>query len=173
VAGKELDTERDGAEAKFDGGVVENIRGDEVFDLGFLLGIDVLAEEFEIFGVNPGGNVAMGDNDRAFLGEDSVSGNVIKMVVGIDNEFDGEFGEHANFAEQGLSSGRVIEGVDDGDAVVADDEASVGTGFAPGVVDGGVDAVADGFESEGEGGVLRRRRSLRVERRDGAREEER
>src|SRR5258706_5757047 len=95
----------------------------------------------------------MSNDHRTFLGEDRVSGDVIEMVVGVDDKFDGEFGDDANFAEQGLCGGRVIEGVDDCDAVVADDEACVSAGFTFGVINGGVHTVAEIFQSEGKSGV--------------------
>ena|SRR5579863_3310336 len=115
----------------------------------------------------------MSDDHRAFLGEDGVSGDVIEMVVSVDDELDGELSDDANFAKQGLRGGRVVEGVDDRDAVVTDDEAGIGAGFALGIVDGGVNAVAEIFQSEGERGIRGRRWSLRLERGDGAAEEER
>lgn len=91
----------------------------------------------------------MRDDDRAFLGEDSISRDVIEVVVGVDDELDGKLGEHTDFAEQSLRGGLVFKGIDYGDTVVADDEAGVGAGLALGVVNGGVDPVAERFEDEG------------------------
>ncbi len=127
-----------------------------------MLGGNVLAEEFKIFSVNPGGDIAMSNDDRAFLGEDAISRNVIEMIVSVDHELDRELGHHADFAEESFRCGLVFKGVDDGDSVIADNEASVGAGFAFGVVNGSVNAVAERFEREGKGGVgLGSRRHLR------------
>ena len=60
----------------------------------------------------------------------------------VDHEFHGQFGELLNFREQLLGGFGVLEGVDDGDAVIADDEAGVRTGGAFWLVDGGIDVVA-------------------------------
>jgi hypothetical protein len=68
----------------------------------------------------------MRDDDRAFLGEDGISRDVIEMVVGVDNELDGKFRDHANFAEQGVRGWLVFECINYGDAAIADNEASVG-----------------------------------------------
>jgi hypothetical protein len=74
---------------------------------------------------------------------------VVEVVVGVDNELDGKFRDHAYFAEQGLSGGLVFERIDYGDTIVADDEASVRARLTFGVVDGGVNAVAERPEGKG------------------------
>jgi hypothetical protein len=112
--------------------------------------------------VDPRRNVAVSDDNRALLGEDGIPRDVVEVVVSVDDELDGQFGDHANFAEEGLSGGLVFECIDYCDAIVADDEASVGAGLTFGIVDGGVNAVAERLEGEGKGGVgLGRRRRLR------------
>ena len=92
--------------------------------------------------MNPGGDVAVSDDDCALFGERRVAGDVIEMVVGVDDEFDGQLGDDANLAEESLGGGLIFKGVDDGDAVIADHEARVGTGLAFGIVDGSVNSVA-------------------------------
>src|SRR5262249_11971116 len=79
---------------------VEHVRSGQSFYLGFLLGFDVFAEELEILGVDPGGHVAMGDDGGALFGENGVPCDVIEVIVGIHDELDGQFGEHADFAKQ-------------------------------------------------------------------------
>src|SRR5262249_52514894 len=72
MAGKIFDANGRGSDTKFDRGIVENVRYSESFDFGFLLGCDVFAEELQILGVDPGGYVAMSDDDRTFFGENRV-----------------------------------------------------------------------------------------------------
>src|ERR1043166_2976356 len=169
VAGEKLDVKNDGAQAKLGFGIVESSRRGEIFDHGFLFWSDGFAEEFKIFRVNPGRHVAMRDDDGALFGEDGVSGDMIKMVVGVDDELDWQFTQHANFAEQSFCGGLVLESVDDGDTVFADNEASVGARFAFGVIDGGINAVPERFESEGKGSIRFGRK--RVSNRGGRSEE--
>src|SRR5690349_21807493 len=101
--------------------------------------------------MNPGSDVAMGNNGGTFFGEHCVPGHMVKVIVSIHDEFDGELGEHANFAEKSLCGRRVFESVHYDDSVVTDDEAGVGAGLALGVVDGGVDVVSDRLQGKGEG----------------------
>jgi hypothetical protein len=116
----------------------------------------------------------MSNDNCAFFGKDGISRDVVEMVVGVDNEFDGKFRDHANFAEQGVRGRLVLECINYGDAIIADDEASVGAGFTFGVVNGGVDAVAERLEGEGQCGVgLGRRRRLRQYSRNAASKKER
>jgi hypothetical protein len=58
--------------------------------------------------------------------EHAIPGHVIDVVVRVVYEFDGQGGELADFAEELLCGFGIFEGVDDGYAVVADDEAGVG-----------------------------------------------
>jgi len=153
MPGKILDVENDGAQSQLGFRIIELRRSNEIFDLGFLFRSDVLAEKFQIFSVDPGRDVTVSDNDCAFLGEHGISGDMIEMVVGVDDELDGELGDHADFAEEGVGSGLVFKRIDYGDAVIAHDKSRVRAGFAFGVVNGGVDAVAKRLEYEGQGGV--------------------
>ena len=68
----------------------------------------------------------MSNDNCAFFGEDGISRDVVEMVVGVDNEFNGKFGDHANFAEQGLRGWLVFECINYGDAVVTYHKAGVG-----------------------------------------------
>jgi len=149
VAGKILDVKNHGSQAELGFGIIEHRWRSQVFDLGFLFRGNVFAEEFKIFSVNPGRDIAMSSDDCAFFGEDGISSDVVVMVVGVDNELDGKFRDHAYLAEQGLSGGFVFERIDYRDAIVADDEASVRARLTFGVVDGGINAVAERPEGEG------------------------
>ena len=84
---------------------------------------------------------------------------MIEMVVRVHDESNGKLRDHANLAEQGLGSGSVFESIDYSDAVVADHEASVGAGFPFGVVNGGIDTVAERLKCEGKSRVGFGRRS--------------
>ena len=87
--------------------------------------------------------VSMSDSSCAsYCSELFVIAGLIEMVMGVDDEFDGQLGDDANFAEESLGGGLIFKGVDDGDAVIADHETRVGTGFAFGIVDGSVNSVA-------------------------------
>ena len=77
---------------------------------------------------------------------------MVDVVVGVDDELDRELRELADFREHLFCGFGIFKRVDDRDAVVADDEARVGAGIAFGVVDGGVDVVAERFQGEGKGG---------------------
>ena len=68
----------------------------------------------------------MSNDHCSFFGKDGISRDVVEMVVGVDNEFDGKFRDHANFAEQGLCGGLVFESVNHRDAVVTYHKAGVG-----------------------------------------------
>src|SRR5579862_7538194 len=72
--------------------------------------------------------VAHRNDGGAVLGEDGVSRDVVEMVVSVDHELDGQLGEHADFAEQGLGGCDIFKSVHDQHRIVADDEAGVGAG---------------------------------------------
>ncbi len=91
----------------------------------------------------------MREDDCAVLLEQRITGNVVDVVVSVDDKFYGEPRELADFGEHLFCGFGVLEGVDDGYAVVTDDEAGVSACVAFGVVDGGVDFVAERSEQEG------------------------
>ena len=95
----------------------------------------------------------MRDDDRAFFGKDRISGDMVEMIVGVDDKFYGKLGDHANFAEKSASGRFVFKSIDDGDCFIANHKAGVSTGFAFRIVDCSVDTVAEGFQSKREGGI--------------------
>ncbi len=135
---------------------VGNVGEVEGFDGGALLGGDVGAEELEVLGALPGADVFLGEDGGSGGGEDRVAGDVVEVIVGVDDEADGEARLGADGVEEGLGGGGVLEGVDDEDAGGAEDEACVGAGlvgFGGGVVDGCEGSVAEVVQSEGRGGL--------------------
>src|SRR5664280_2042375 len=82
------------------------------------------------------------------VAEDAVPGHVIEVIVGIDDEADGQLGSLADRREQLLRGGARLKSVDDRDAIVADDEAGVAPCPAPGDADRGEDAGADLVQGE-------------------------
>ena len=76
-------------------------------------------------------------------------GDVVEVVMGVDDKLDGQLGDHADFAEESLRGGFVFEGIDYRDTAVADDKAGVGAGFAFGVVNRSVDALAERLQEKG------------------------
>src|SRR5579859_1213378 len=157
MAGKIADKNFTRVQIQIEGGIVDDVGGDKASDPGFLFGFDVGSEEFEVFGVNPGADVPLGDDDRTGLGKHTVAGDVIEMVVRVDDEFHGQLGEFSNFRKELFGGFGVLEGVNDGDAVFADDKTGVRTGAAFGLVDGRIDVVAErpqGEERRVGGGVF-------------------
>ena len=126
MPGKILDVESQTAQAKLAFGIIKHGWSGEIFDQRFLFGSNVLAEKLQIFRVDPGRNIAVSDDDRAFFGEYAISRNVIEMIVSVDYKLDGKLGDHADFAEESLRGGFVFKRVNHRDAVVADNEAGVG-----------------------------------------------
>ena len=90
----------------------------------------------------PRAHVALSEDNRPSLLEDAISCYVVDVVVRVDYELDGKSGQLADFDEKLLCGFGMFEGVDDGDAVVTDHEASVGASIAFGVVDGNPSVVA-------------------------------
>ena len=90
----------------------------------------------------------MGDDSGAVLDENGVSGDVVKMIVSVDDKLDRKLGEHTDFAKKGLGGSDVFESVHDQDRFVADNEAGIGACFAFGVVNGGINAVAERLEGK-------------------------
>jgi hypothetical protein len=93
----------------------------------------------------------MPDDDRACFHKHAVSGHVIEMVMRVDDELDWQLGESLNFRKQLLRGRSILESVDDGDAIVADDNAGVGAGGTLRFGYGGENVVAQGFDCEGQG----------------------
>jgi hypothetical protein len=106
---------------------------------------DLGAKELEVFGALPGANVLLGDDGGSRAGVESVTGDVVKVVVGVDDVAEGEGGFLVDGVEEELGGVGTLEGVDDEDAGGAEDEACAGAGlvgFGGGVVDGGEGSVA-------------------------------
>ncbi len=126
MAGEILNVKSHGTQAKFGFRIIEHGRSREIFDLGFLFRRNVLAEEFQIFSVDPRRNVAVSDDNRSLLSEDGIPRDVVEVVVSVDDELDGKFRDHAYFAEQGLCGLLVFKRVNHRDAVLTYHEAGVG-----------------------------------------------
>jgi len=93
----------------------------------------------------------VGDDDGARLPEDGVAGDVIEVVMRVDDEFHRQLCELLDFGKELTRGRRVLKRVDDGDAIVADDEACVGAGGAFRFRDGGEDVVAERLDGEEQG----------------------
>src|SRR5579859_2896441 len=115
MAGKIADKNFARAQIQIDGGIVNDVGGDKAGDPGFLFGLDVGSEEFEVFGVNPGADVLLGDDDRTGLGKHTVAGDVIEMVMRVDDEFHGQLGEFSNFRKELFGGFGVLECINNGD----------------------------------------------------------
>ncbi len=117
----------------------------ELFDGSALGRGDLGAEELEVLGALPGANVLLGEDGGSGLREESVSGDVVEVVVGVDDVADGERRFLMDGVEEELGGGGILERVDDEDAGRAEDETCVGAGlvgFGGRVVDGGPSSVA-------------------------------
>jgi hypothetical protein len=88
--------------------------------------------------VDPAAHVALSDHGGAGVGEHSVSGSVVRMIVRIDDELHRGGRPHANVGKEPCGSVSTREGVDDHHSVIADDEPRVGAGGCLGV------AIVDG-----------------------------
>src|SRR5581483_4301769 len=112
--------------------------------------LDVFAEKLQVFRVNPAADVAPSDHDRSRRLEHPVSGNVVQVIVSVDDELEWEGKELASLGEKRLCRGFPLERIDDRNAVVSDDETGIRTGVAFHVVNRRVHAVAKRFESKGQ-----------------------
>jgi len=84
----------------------------------------------------------MRDDHCAFFANIFVTGDVVEMVVGVDDELDGNLVSTRISPSRARAAGSLSKSVDDRNAVLADHKSSVGAGFALGIIDRGVGAVA-------------------------------
>ena len=125
----------------------------------FFFGFDFVAEELQVFRSDPCPDIVVAEDDRTAIGEDTVSGDVVEVVVGVDHEFDGKVSEGVNLSEESFGSSLVFEGINYGDAVIAHDETSVCASVPLGVVNRRPDVRADKFHLEWRLGVRGLRRN--------------
>ena len=80
--------------------------------------------------MNPFTHVAMRHNHGARLGKHAVAGDVIEVIVRVHDKSNRQLGGLANLFEQHLCGGRVFEGVDHRDAILANHESGIRSGLA-------------------------------------------
>jgi hypothetical protein len=114
------------AQEEYEGRIINNFGGGQVFDERFLFQPDVRAEEFEIFGVNPFADIALANDDRAGILKDGVPGDMVKVIVGIDDELDRKFRDLSNLRQELAGSFWILEGIDNRYSIVTYDEPGVG-----------------------------------------------
>ena len=126
VAGHDAEQEA-AVVTEVEGGVVGigDVGQGKRFDECALLRGDVGKEELEVLSALPGADVLLGQDDGAGADEDLVTGDVVEVIVRIDDVANGEFGLLLDGFEHFLCGGLAFEGVDDSDGVRADEKARI------------------------------------------------
>ena len=100
-----------------DVGVVDYIGSAESFHFRSVFRFDVFAEEFEIFRVDPGMHVALGEDHCAGLLKDTITGDMIDVIVRVDDVLHRQLRQLADFGEQLFGCFGIFERVDHRHAV--------------------------------------------------------
>ena len=100
--------------------------------------------------MNPSANVALREHRGALLRKHAVSGNVVEVIVRVDDELDRQLRALLNLCEELLCRILGRERVDDDDAIVTDHEACIRRRWTRGlrVVNRGPGIRADLFQCE-------------------------
>src|SRR5262249_35610009 len=113
------------AEVQNDALLVNDHRCDSCFREGPQLRRDLIAEHSEVLGANPSAYVALRKNYRAGIEKNTVSRNVVQMIVSVNDESHRQLRHLADVREELCCRFGTPECINDRHAVIADQKSCV------------------------------------------------